>query len=136
MLAYAANAKGFGIARWRGKLARGRVWSEGARLRLVSLAHLTVLDADPLALIDAAAAGGFDAVGLRIRPAMAARELTVGGGAPGPQRRIRQRLVETGLKILDVEAIWLRPETRIEALKPALGTGAELGAKYVLTIAL
>ena len=37
----------------------------GAKSRL-SLAHLTVLDADPLQLIDAAVAGGFDAIGLRI----------------------------------------------------------------------
>jgi hypothetical protein len=36
--------------------------------RLLSLAHLTVLDAGPLELIDAAAAGGFDAIGLRIVP--------------------------------------------------------------------
>jgi sugar phosphate isomerase/epimerase len=105
-------------------------------LRPISLAHLTVLDADPIALIDAAAAGGFDAVGLRIVPALAASEITDVVGDAGLQRRIRQRLSETGLKILDVEAIWLKPETRIEALKPALGTGAELGAKYVLTIAL
>jgi hypothetical protein len=35
---------------------------------LLSLAHLTVLDVGPLALIDAAAAGGFDAIGLRIEP--------------------------------------------------------------------
>jgi hypothetical protein len=36
-----------------------------APLRL-SLAHLTVLDAHPLELIDAAAAGGFNSVELRI----------------------------------------------------------------------
>jgi hypothetical protein len=36
----------------------------------LSLAHLTVLDADPLTLIDTAAAGRFDAVGLRIVPPM------------------------------------------------------------------
>jgi sugar phosphate isomerase/epimerase len=105
-------------------------------LRPISLAHLTVLDADPIALIDAAAAAAFDAVGLRIVPALAASEITDVVGDAGLQRRIRQRLAESGLKILDVEAIWLKPETRIEALKPALGTGAELGAKYVLTIAL
>jgi sugar phosphate isomerase/epimerase len=105
-------------------------------LRPISLAHLTVLDADPIALIDAAAANSFDAVGLRIVPALAASEITDVIGDAAMQRRIRQRLADTGLKILDVEAIWLKPETRIEALKPALGTGAELGAKYVLTIAL
>jgi hypothetical protein len=33
---------------------------------VISLAHLTVLDAGPLELIDAALAGGFDTLGLRI----------------------------------------------------------------------
>ncbi|MCA1646004.1 MAG: hypothetical protein LC797_11255 [Chloroflexi bacterium] len=34
----------------------------------LSLAHLTVLDATPLQLIDGAAAGGFELIGLRIVP--------------------------------------------------------------------
>lgn len=104
-------------------------------MRPMSLAHLTVLDADPLTLIDAAAAGGFDAAGLRIVPAFGTGEIVDVVGDRGLQQRIKQRLRETGIRILDVEAIWLRPETQIETLKPALGTGAELGAKYVLTIA-
>jgi sugar phosphate isomerase/epimerase len=104
-------------------------------LRLLSLAHLTVLDADPLGLIDAAVAGGFGAIGLRIVPAFGTGEIVDVIGDAGLQRRIKQRLSETGLRILDVEAIWLRPETNIDALKPALETGAALGAKYLLTIA-
>jgi sugar phosphate isomerase/epimerase len=103
-------------------------------LRLLSLAHLTVLDADPVALIDAAAAGGFAAVGLRIVPPFPGETIVPVVGDAGMQHRIKQRLRDTGIAILDVEAIWLRPDTQIEALKPALETGAELGAKYVLTI--
>ena len=34
----------------------------------LSLAHMTVLDAGPLELIEAAIAGGFDAIGLRVVP--------------------------------------------------------------------
>ena len=79
-------------------------------MRLLSLVHLTVLDADPLGLIDAAVAGGFDAIGLRIVPAFGSGEIVDVVGDAGLQRRIKQRLSETGLKILDVEAIWLRPE--------------------------
>lgn len=103
-------------------------------MRLLSLAHLTVLDADPLGLIDAAAAGGFGAIGLRIVPAFGAAEIVDVIGDAGLQRRIKQRLAEAGIKILDVEAIWLRPETQIAALKPAFETGVALGAKYVLTV--
>ncbi len=36
-------------------------------MRRLSLAHFTVMDADPVGLIDAGAAAGFDAVGFPIR---------------------------------------------------------------------
>jgi sugar phosphate isomerase/epimerase len=103
-------------------------------MRLLSLAHLTVLDADPLTLIDAGAAGGFDAVGLRIVPPLPGDVIVPVIGDAALQRRIKARLVETGLTILDVEAIWLMPETTIEALVPALDLAADLGARYVLTV--
>jgi sugar phosphate isomerase/epimerase len=100
----------------------------------VSLAHLTVLDADPLALIEAAAGAGFDAIGLRIVPPFAADPIVPVVGDAGLQKRIKRRLRDTGIAILDVEAIWLRPDTRIEDIRPALETGAALGAKYVLSV--
>ena len=103
--------------------------------RLLSLAHLTVLDADPLALIEAAAAGGFDAIGLRIVPPFVTETIVPVVGDADLQRRIKRRLRDTGIALLDIEAIWLKPESRIEEIRPALETGAELGAKYVLTIA-
>jgi sugar phosphate isomerase/epimerase len=101
-------------------------------MRPISLAHLTVLDADPLTLIDAGAAGGFDALGLRIIPPMPTDKIVeVIGNAP-LQRDIKARLKATGLYILDVEAIWLLPEMNLQKLLPALDVGAELGAKYML----
>ena len=103
--------------------------------RLLSLAHLTVLDADPLALIEAAAAGGFGAIGLRIVPPFVTETIVPVVGDADLQRRIKRRLRDTGIALLDIEAIWLKPESRIEEIRPALETGAELGAKYVLTIA-
>jgi sugar phosphate isomerase/epimerase len=99
---------------------------------LLSLAHFTTIDADPIELIDAGAAGGFDAVGLRIVPPVAADAIVPVVGNLALQRRIKERLAATGLKILDVEAIWLQPETDVAALEPALDTGAELGARNVL----
>jgi|HubBroStandDraft_6_1064221.scaffolds.fasta_scaffold173759_1 sugar phosphate isomerase/epimerase len=103
--------------------------------RLLSLAHLTVLDADPLALIEAAAAGGFGAIGLRIVPPFVTETIVPVVGDADLQRRIKWRLRDTSIALLDIEAIWLKPESRIEEIRPALETGAELGAKYVLTIA-
>jgi sugar phosphate isomerase/epimerase len=102
--------------------------------RPISLAHLTVLDADPVALIDAGVAGGFDAIGLRVVAPLAGDKIVPVVGDRDLQRRIKRRLSETGLRILDIEAVWLQPGSTVDALRPALEVGAELGAKYVLTV--
>jgi sugar phosphate isomerase/epimerase len=103
-------------------------------MRRISLAHLTVMDADPVGLVDAGAAGGFDTVGLRIVPPLPTDSIVPVVGDILMLRRIKARLAETGLGILDVEAIWLMPETNIAALLPALDLATELGARYVLTV--
>lgn len=102
--------------------------------RRLSLAHLTVMDADPVALIVAGAAGGFDAVGLRIVPPLPTDQVVPVIGDADMQRRIKARLADTGLAILDVEAIWLMAETDVTSLLPALDLAVELGARYVLTV--
>ena len=101
---------------------------------LLSMAHLTVIDADPVTLIDVGAAGGFDAVGLRIVPPLPTDTIIPVIGDRPLQHRIKERMQETGLSILDVEAIWLMPHTDIAALEPALDVAADLGARYVLTV--
>lgn len=103
-------------------------------MRPLSLAHLTVIDADPLTLIDAGAIGGFDAIGLRIVPPLPGDSIVPVVGDVVLQRRIKERLSATGLRILDIEAIWLTPQTQADDLRPALDVGAELGARYVLTV--
>jgi sugar phosphate isomerase/epimerase len=95
---------------------------------------LTVIDADPVGLIDAGAAGGFDAVGLRIVPPLPTDGIVPVVGDIPMQRGIKARLAQTGLRVLDVEAIWFLPETNIASLLPALDVATELGARYVLTI--
>lgn len=102
--------------------------------RSVSLHHLTMLRADPFELVDAAAAGGFDRCGVRIV-------------APDPDqtvcdlvgdRTLRSRFVKhlrsSGVEILDFEAVWLRDDTDVNALVPALEAAADMGSKYVLTV--
>lgn len=103
-------------------------------MRSISLAHLTVIDADPLTLIDASAAGGFDAIGLRIVPPLPGDRIVPVVGDIPLQRRIKERLAATGLRILDIEAIWLSPQTQVDDLQSALDVGVELGARYVLTV--
>jgi sugar phosphate isomerase/epimerase len=103
-------------------------------MRLLSLAHFTVMDADPLTLIDAAVAGGFHAVGLRIVPPMPTHAIVPVIGDWPLQRQIKARLAATEIRILDIEAIWLTPQTDVALLLPALDLGAELGASSVLVV--
>jgi sugar phosphate isomerase/epimerase len=102
--------------------------------RILSLAHFTVMDADPVALLRVGAAAGFDAVGLRIMPPFPTdRIIPVIGDVP-LQRRIQEAMRNTGLTILDVEAFWIFPDTDVAAWRPALDLAVELGARHVLTV--
>jgi sugar phosphate isomerase/epimerase len=104
------------------------------RRPLLSLAPLTIVDADPVRLLECAAAAGFDAVGLRILPPLPTDTIVPVIGEPSLQRRIREKLRDTGLSVLDVEAVWLMPHVVVAELLPALDLAAELGARYVLTV--
>ncbi|MGO4283179.1 sugar phosphate isomerase/epimerase family protein [Bosea sp. TAB14] len=99
---------------------------------MLSLAHLTFMQAGPLELISLAKLGGFDAVGLRlIDPAPEAAFFPVVTDA-GLRRRAKAALEATGLTLLDIEAVWLWPQTQVPKLRPALEAGAELGARNLL----
>ncbi len=90
------------------------------------------MDADPVTLIEAAAGAAFDAVGLRIvAPPGATLRTPILGDVP-LQRRIQLRMAETGIKVWNVEAIWLSQDTDVSLLRPALDLGAELGATQVV----
>jgi sugar phosphate isomerase/epimerase len=101
---------------------------------ILSLAHLTMMDAAPVELVEAAAAGGFNAVGLRVVPPMPTDKLVPVVGDEAMIRSIEQRLANTGVRVHDIEAIWLSPHTNVKDLDPALEVGARLGAKHVLSV--
>ena len=102
-------------------------------MRRLSVAHLTAINLPPPALIEAAAAAGFDAVGLRL--------LRVTPESPGYPlmedapllRATKAALRATGIAVNDIEFIKLTPETSIPTLLPMLDAGAELGATSVIT---
>ena len=100
----------------------------------LSLAHLTVVDATPLELIDAAAAGGFDSIGLRIVAPMVTDPIVAVVGDEPMIRAIERRLADTGVDILDAEAVWLRPDTDVATYRPAIETAARLGAAHFLVV--
>jgi sugar phosphate isomerase/epimerase len=103
-------------------------------MRTLGLAHLTMLDADPIELMHAAAAGGFDAVGLRILPPKHSPVPWQVVGNSEMVARIRRTSAELGVRVFDVESFTLHPDTDVAAdMRAALETAAEIGAQQVLT---
>ena len=97
-----------------------------------SLAALTVLELAPPAMIDVAAACGYQKVGLRLLPAMQ-------GGVAYPLmedeaglKETLARLDATGITVADLEVVALRPETEIAGFSAFFETGARLGASHIL----
>lgn len=91
----------------------------------ISFASGIVPEFGPLETICAAATGGFDAVGLWVEPESWTAATT---------RDCRAALADSGLELLDVEVIWIKPDGDIAAHKAVIDIGAELGAKHVLCV--
>lgn len=101
--------------------------------RLFSLAALTVLELSPPAMVEVAARAGYDGVGLRLIPATPEEHHFPLASDAALLRQTRERLRDTGLKVVDIEILRLKPETRVrEDFSRILAIGAELGASEVL----
>jgi sugar phosphate isomerase/epimerase len=98
----------------------------------LSLEHLTMIEASPRELIDAAAAGGFDKVGLRVVPPQPANQLMPGFDDAQLVRDLKKQSEDTGIGVGMIEAIWLAPETQSSEIERALAIAGELGAQFVL----
>lgn len=102
-------------------------------MAILSLAHLTAIDAKPVELIDAAKAGGFDAVGIRLLSgAHTPLPLDLIGNRPAIAE-VKAHLAATGIFVLDVEAFSLTPAPDFDRFERALETAAEIGATRLLT---
>jgi sugar phosphate isomerase/epimerase len=104
----------------------------------LSLANLTVADAGPLELLDAAAAAGFDSVNMWLvpPPAMAHFNVKCGATAPvvGDARMIREinaRIAESGVEIFEASCGWLSSEFDASATERVLDTMAQIGTRRV-----
>jgi sugar phosphate isomerase/epimerase len=91
----------------------------------ISLASGVVPEFGPIETIQAAVKGGFDAVGLWIEPPLWTAKLL---------RDTKYCLADSGLELLDVEVIWLKPGASDPAHRRCLDIGMELGAKNVLVV--
>jgi sugar phosphate isomerase/epimerase len=102
----------------------------GRRLEMLSLSPLTILDATPPEQVSAAAAAGFDALGIRVYPVADERVSPMLGDTP-MMRETLARLAATGRQVLDVELIILRPTGLTDDALRVLDAGARMGARFV-----
>jgi sugar phosphate isomerase/epimerase len=101
---------------------------------MLSLPHLNMLDASPPELVRAAATAGFDAVCIRLFPTMPGeRQHPMIGDTP-MMRETLHLLADSGLKVLDIEAIWLRPDTVAGRYASGFEAAGRLGAKVIQAI--
>jgi sugar phosphate isomerase/epimerase len=101
-------------------------------LNRLSLAPLTIAEAGPLELIDAAAAGGFDAIDLRIIGPPGVAPIAPVASNDMLVAAIRHRLAATGVGIFSATGIWLAPDFAVAQVERAMAVAAELGARYCL----
>ena len=80
---------------------------------VLSLAHLTVLDLPPPAVIRVAAEAGCQAVGLRLLPVAPGAAGYPLQDDPAMFRETLAAMAATEVAVADLEIVMLRPETRI-----------------------
>jgi sugar phosphate isomerase/epimerase len=98
--------------------------------RAISLAHLCMIEVAPVELVRAAAAAGFDTVGLRLVPTADGVDHGV-LGHPAALGAISTALDATGVRVLDIEVVRIKPDGPGE-VRPLLEAGATLGARHVI----
>ncbi|WP_431272037.1 hypothetical protein [Dankookia sp. P2] len=89
----------------------------------LSLAHLTVLDLPPPAVIRVAAEAGCRAVGLRLLPVAPGAAGYPLQDDPTLLRETQAAMAATGIAVADLEIVMLRPETRVADFLPFFEAG-------------
>lgn len=100
--------------------------------RRVGIGHLTMLDVSPPDLVSAAAAAGFDFVGLRVMAGGPGEQLWPLSEGSVMMSETLRRLDGTGLYVNDVDVLPIRPGTSPAGTEPAFDVAALLGARYVI----
>lgn len=100
--------------------------------RIVALAALTVLELAPPDLVACAAEAGYTHVGVRLVPATPDEPSYATIGDTPLIRETLARLGDTGVVVLDIEILRLRPDTRVADFESVLATAAQLGARNAL----
>ncbi|EIK93632.1 Xylose isomerase-like protein [Pseudomonas sp. M47T1] len=100
--------------------------------RIMSLAALTVLELSPPDMVEVAARAGYSHVGLRTEPATPEEYHFALVRDAELRRQTAAHLRDTGIKVLDIEILRLKPDTRVADFDVHLAVGAEFGATELL----
>lgn len=104
-----------------------------ARNRKIGIAPMTILELTPPEMVSVAAEAGYDFVGLRLVNATPEEPVRPTIGQTDLIRETKQRLDDTGLELIDIEILRLKPETHVRAdFEAFFETGAFLGASQAL----
>ena len=107
----------------------------GTTRRLMSLAHLTVLDTTPPELVTVAAAAGFQSIGIRLTATPSVGIPPYDILSDGPLlRETLLRLADTGVSVLDTEFLRFEPEHPLGIPEGFLEVSARLGARNALVM--
>jgi len=116
-------------------------WSDGGDVNELSLANLSVADAGPLELLDAAAGAGFDSVNMWLVPPPAMANFTVKCGATRPVvgddaliREIQRRIATNGAGIFQASCGWLSAAFDPSEAARVLDTMAQIGARRLALV--
>lgn len=101
---------------------------------VLSLAFLTLQDCGPLETIRAAAAAGFQRVGLRLLPATPEEPDYPLLRDDRLLREVMALLADTGLTVGDVELVRLGPFTVLDSVEPLLERAGRLGAEHLVVV--
>ena len=100
---------------------------------MISVSHLTALDASPEEFLDGAAAAGFEGVGLRIIPPKhTPAQWPVVGDKPRI-KALRKRADDLGIRIFEAESFMMEADADMATLQRGLEAAAELGVSCLVS---
>jgi sugar phosphate isomerase/epimerase len=91
----------------------------------IGLASGVTPELSPPDTVSAAAAGGFDSVGLWVETA---------GWTSATSAEVRRRVADAGLSVIDVEVVWIKPGPLDPDHLRILDIGGEVGAVHALAV--
>lgn len=97
---------------------------------VVSLAALTILDAGPIGQVHAAAAAGFESVGLRLMPLLPTDRRIVGDSAA--MTELELALDDADMSVLEIGVFPIKPQMDWKTISDVLSLSGVIGARHVI----